>query len=43
MAAKTLAKLEALCDEHDLEMDAHHYHLDGWLICFYAPDNMFWN
>jgi len=43
MAQKTLDKLQAVCDEHDLEMNAHYEHLDGWSIAFYAPDNMFWN
>jgi hypothetical protein len=43
MAQKTLDKLNAVCNENDLEMDPCYHHLSGWSIAFYAPDGMFWN
>lgn len=41
MAQKTLKKLQALCDEHDVHMEYGWYF--GWTIHFCAPDGMVWN
>lgn len=43
MAAKTLVKLKAICDKHDVEMDAWRDNLDGWVIDFIAPKGKVWN
>jgi|11BtaG_2_1085332.scaffolds.fasta_scaffold26656_1 hypothetical protein len=41
MAQKTLNKLQAVCDEHDVHME-YGRDYDGWIIHFCAPDNMVW-